>query len=1114
MRRFLNVFIAFVLLIIPSANSILFAQDDKINVSGVVRDIDGLPMAGVSVMVPGTQNGVNTGYNGDYKLTVSRGETLRFSFIGFETVDIRVEKETYDVVMEISASQLEQVIVTGYSQVEVRKTTGAVAVVSGNELKDSPLKNVDQLLAGKLAGVDVKLTSGRPGAIAKVRIRGTNTITGNADPLWVVDGVPMQKNMPSLNNSQIRSGDFDNIYATGIGTINPNDIESITVLKDAAAAAIYGSQGANGVIVVTTKRGEAGKMRLNYYGSVSLQTKPSRDANLMNSGEKLDWEQELWDEFSAAGFKATKEGTSTHYPVIGLVGQIRSGYGKFAGMDKASQDAYISKLRSHNTDWFDVLFRNSFSSSHNLSISGGTDNTKYYISGGFNRNNGIVKRTSADSYSMNTKIDVNPLKFLKLGFQADFSYMKSKSPSNNVNMFKYAYFANPYERIYNDDGSYASDDTFFTMGQANGSYVASVPPKGFNIMREINETSSEASSSAFSLRGDMTINILKGLNFTGLASFSYPNDLSENINGSGTYAAWKDRPFENNAYFSKREYGSITQYSSLNRSYILRGQFNYSKTFGERHNFNAIAGSEVRRSYAKGLMIKRYGYDPVTGNNSTPLFQPKDNGTIDYDKLISFGTLMDANNGQSIIEDAFASFYATTTYNYDNRYVVSGTIRSDGSNNFGSAQQFNANWSLSAAWNIDEEKWFKDNFSDVVSSFGLRTGFGYTGGVNKSVYPVLIMKYDDKFRDGGNKFYRMGRISNAPNPNLRWEKNRTFNVGLNFGLFKDRITGEFAYYMNKNVDQVTSVKVPVTTGFENQSYNTSEQINNGIEFLLSAAVLKFKDFSWRLSANLAYNYNELIKYVSPTGNILSDMYVGYPLGKIFTGKTTGISAETGLYEFELRPDITISTIDDYKKYQNYLFYVGTSNAPVNGGISTSLTYKRLTLSMAGNFSIGGKILNNIVSPADYGKVKKTKNEPIPSSKNDLYVNYLNVNRNVRNRWTPSNPITDGYPRLIDAYGPRLKDGSGNLLALTRLDSQIISQCTLLEDVSYFKLSSLSLSYMFPSKWARAIHVADIGASFLMNNLFIITNYSGIDPETPGAVYPQSRSYSFSLSISF
>lgn len=1112
MKLFFNFFLTLMLLVLPSA--VLPAQNDKITVHGVVRDTDGLPMAGVSVMVPGTQNGVNTGYEGDYKLTVDKGSTIRFSFIGFETVDIKVEKDNYDVVLEIAASQLDQVIVTGYSQVEVRKTTGAVAVVSGKELKDSPLKNVDQLLSGKLAGVDVKLTSGRPGATAKIRIRGTNTITGNAEPLWVVDGVPMQKNMPSLNNSQIRSGDFDNIYATGIGSINPNDIESITVLKDAAAAAIYGSQGANGVIVVTTKRGEAGKMRLNYYGSVSLQTRPSRDANLMNSQEKLAWEDELWNEFSAAGYKATKEGTNTYFPRIGIVGQIRSGYGDFAGMDKAAQDEYISRLGSNSTDWFGVLFRNSISTAHNLSVSGGTEYTKYYVSGGFNRNNGIVKRTSSDSWSMNAKIDVNPLKALKFGFQADFSYQKSKAPSQNVNMFKYAYFANPYEKLYNDDGSYASDVTYYTIGEVNGSYSASVPPNGFNIMREINETDSQATSSAFSLRGDMTVNILKGLTFTGLASFSYSNDLSENINGSGTYAAWVDRPFENNAFLSKRVYGSISQYSGLNRSYILRGQLNYTKTFADRHHFNSIVGSEIRGSYAKGLMTKRYGYDPVTGNHSTPVFPPKEDGTIAYEKLISFGAIMDSCSGQSIVEDAFASFYGTATYNYDNRYVVSGTIRSDGSNNFGSAQQFNANWSLSGAWNIDEEKWFRDNLTGVFSTLGLRTGFGYTGGVNKSVYPVLIMKYYDKFRNDGDQFYRMGNIANAPNPNLRWEKNRTFNVGLNFGFLKDRITGEVAYYMNKNIDQVTAVKVPVSTGFKEQRYNTSEQINNGVEVLLSATALKFKDFSWRISANFAYNYNELTRYVSPTANILEHITVGYPLGKIFTGKTNGINPETGLYDFELRPDITISGIEDYKKYENYLFYVGTSNAPVNGGLSSSLNYKRLTLSVAGSFSLGGRILNNIESPANYSVVSSKSNEPVPSSKNDLYVNYLNVNRGVRHRWTPSNPVTDGYPRLIDAFGPRLTDGAGNYLSLTRPYASTITNCTLLENVSYFKLSSLSLSYMLPSKWAKAVHVADIGASFLVNNLFIITNYSGIDPETPGAVYPQSRSYSFSLSVSF
>lgn len=1094
-------------------HSVLFAQE-KITVNGVVKDTDGLPMAGVSVMVPGTQNGVNTGYEGEYSLTVNKGETIRFSFIGFETIDIVVNKKNYDVVMEMASAQLDQVVVTGYSQVEVRKTTGAVAVISSNELKDSPLKNIDQLLSGKLAGVNVKLTSGRPGASSRIRIRGTNTITGNAEPLWVIDGVPMQKNMPKLNNSQIRSGDFDSIFETGLGSINPNDIESVSVLKDAAAAAIYGSQGANGVIVVTTKRGEAGKIRLNYYGSLSLQTRPVRDANLMNAKEKLSWEQELWNEFSKSGYDASRSGKNAYYPVVGIVGQIRSGYGKFSGMSLQEQDAYIEKLGSESTDWFDVLFRNSLSTAHDLSASGGTETVKYYISGGYKKNNGIVVKTSAESYNMNAKLDINPTHFIKFGVQTDFSYMKSLAPSNNVDMFKYAYFANPYEKLYNKDGSYKADETYFTLKQANGGYVVSVPPQGFNIMREINETSSKADASSFSLKGDLNINIISGLSFRGLASFTYSNDLSENINGSDTYAAWLDRPFERNAFTSKRKYGSITQYTSLNTSYLLRGQFNYTKSLAVKHHLNVIAGSEIRRSYAKSLTSKRYGYDPVTGNNSTPVFTSDKDGKIDYGKLVSFGVTMDSNMGQSIIEDAFASFYSTATYNYDNRYVISGTLRSDGSNNFGSNSQFNSNWSLSGAWNIDEEKWFKKHLSSFVSTLGLRTGFGYTGGVNRKVFPVLIMDYHDGFRKTPEAFYRRGFISNAPNPNLSWEKNRTFNVGVNFGFLHDRITGEMAYYRNTNKEQVTLVRVTSTTGFRTQSFNTSEQVNNGFEFFISATPLKLKNFNWRISANVAYNYNKLTKYISPNGSLLGNIYVGYPLGKIFSGKSTGIDPETGLYDFELRPDISIYDTSDYKKYENYLFYVGTSNAPVNGGFSSSLTYKRLTFSIAGNFSMGAKIINKIEPQSQYTDIEKSKNEPIPSSKNDLYVNHLNVRKDVVRRWTPDNPITDGYPRIIDAYGPRLTDPQGNLLSLTRTYIETITKCTFLENLSYLKLSTISLSYSLPSKWAKAIRVSDINASLLLNNVYIFTRYSGLDPETPGAVYPQSRSYTFSLSISF
>ena len=431
------------------------AQSSKdLDMVGFVKDENGEPIAGVSIHVVGTTNGVVSGYYGDYKIHVKKGDKIQFAFLGFETVEVVATEKNLNVVMKPVTMMMEQVVVTGYSSVELRKSTGAVAVVSAENLKGSPLKSVDQLLQGQLAGVDIKATSGRPGAASKVRIRGTNTITGNAEPLWVIDGVPLQKSIPNVNSSQIKSGDFDNIFATGIGGINPNDIESITVLKDASAAAIYGSQAANGVIVVTTKNGREGKIDISYMGSVSVQTKPTRIADLMDSKEKLAWEQELWDEFSAPGFAATQNGTPTHFPRVGIVGQIRSGYGRFAGMSIQEQDDYIRQLSEQNTDWFDVLFRNTVSTSHHISLSGGSSKMTYYVSGGFSYNNGVVVKTDSKSANFRAKIDTRPAHWINLGFQTDFSYQKALAPSNNVDMFRYAYFANPYEALYNPDGSY------------------------------------------------------------------------------------------------------------------------------------------------------------------------------------------------------------------------------------------------------------------------------------------------------------------------------------------------------------------------------------------------------------------------------------------------------------------------------------------------------------------------------------------------------------------------------------------------------------------------------------------------------------------------------------
>ena len=1129
MKQTLRLFSFFVLTaLLVSAVPAAAQSAEKITVRGTVKDASGMPLIGVSVVVVGTHVGANTDLKGEYKITAPEGAMLRFSYIGYEPQNIKVKRESrsglrfvYDVVLKEQSTDIGQVVVTGFAKTEIRKNTGSVAVIEGKDLKTSPLEGVDKLLQGKLAGVSVQSVSGRPGEAAKIRIRGTSTITGNAEPLWVIDGVPMQKSLPTppVSNSQIRSGDFSNIFATGVGGINPSDIESISVLKDAAAAAIYGSQAAGGVIVVTTKRGKAGPTHVNYSGTVSIQTRPTRSANLMNSREKLAWEQELWDEFSAKGYNAFLADGKSYYPVVGIVGMIRSGYGKYKGLSTAEQDAKIAELGSHTTDWFEELFRTTVSTSHYLSISGGNPKMAYYLSMGYGNDQGIVLKNSYDRYNFNGKIDVTPNKVISFGVSTDFSYQTSKSPSSNVDMFEYAYFANPYERPYNNDGSYRADETYFSQTEANGSYTVSLPDNGFNLMREINETSAKSTSGNFTLTGNTTVNITKDLRFVGLASFSYISDNSENINGKNTYAAWMDRPFENNATTSKRTYGSIYQTSTYNTNYMLRGHFAYGHTFGEIHRLNVLAGAEISRNYAKTIFTKRYGYDPVTGNHSTPLYPASGSGSIiDYDKLVNFGKTLDNSSGQAITENAMASFYGTIDYILLNRYVFNASVRSDGSNNFGAKEQFNATWSAGFSWNIDEESWMKGKISDVISSMTLRLATGYTGGINKSVYPVVIMKYDTSFRVSDTDFYRMGTISNAPNPHLSWEKTWDVKAGLDIGFFKDRLRLQIEAYNRKGYDLVTSSRVNSAVGFITQGYNTSEQVNRGIELTLGATLLRYKDFSWNATANASYNMNKLTKYVSPTGSIYGEYYVGYPQGMIITGKSTGIDPATGFYNYELRPDAKISEVADYRNMENYLFYVGTSVAPWTGGFNTSVRYKGLTLSVNGNFSLNAKVLNNIESPASYSKLDRNLSgvdkEPIPNSKYDLYVNHLNVVRDVTHRWTPDNPITDGYPRLIDTYGGRLYDPNGNLIAQSLPSTSRVTRCLLLENVSYLKISSLTLLYDLPGSWVNKMHMQNCSVSFTVNNLATFTNYSGLDPETPGAVYPQCRSYSIGLSIGF
>ena len=1074
----------------------------QVKVDVTIVDENGEYLPGATVKTSDKSVGVASDMNGHVDLWVTRGTTITISYVGMKPHTVRVTKPlTGDIALESEATTIEQVVVTGYSQTDVRKTTGSVGILTDKELKDVPLANVDMLMQGKLAGVNVQAVSGRPGESAKIRIRGTASITGNNEPLWVVDGVPLQKNIPAMGNSYIRSGDFSTLYANGVAGIAPQNIKSITVLKDAAAAAIYGSQAQSGVIVITTKKGEAGNIHLSYSGNVTVQTSPSRDHNLMNSSEKLAYEQSIWDEFSKPGYE-----NGTWFPRIGIIGQIRSGYGQFAGMSTQEQDAYIEELKKTNTDWFKELFRNTLSTSHSLSLSGGSEKLTYYVSGGMSTNKGIVKKSASDGANFMSKISTNPSNALSLNFDISYNYLKSLAAATGygLNMFDYAYFANPYEKPYNDDGSYRGDETFFSLPKVNGDVMATLPPNGVNVFREIDGTKQEATSSGITLRGDITWRLGKYFRLYGLASYSYATDTSDNEVNQDTYTAWQDRPFEGANMLSKRIYGNLTQVNSTNRNWQLRAQLNYGQTFGEIHRISALVGSEVSNSYAKSVSRKVYGYDPVTGNHSLPLFVVGASGTFDETEMQSYQQIVNSLTEQSRIENAMASFYGAVDYVLMNRYVANVTARSDGSNNFGSKEQFNMTWSFGLAWNMDEERWM-ERIKHIVSHATIRLSTGVTGGVNKSVYPVLIMNYINQFRNSDTQAYRMGSISSPPNEHLRWERTRDYNGSIDLGFLKNRLNMNLSFYRRKGYDLVTQVLVPVTTGFRTQSYNTSEQLNQGFELMLGGTPLKLKDWQWNINGNIAYNQNKLTKYESPTGGIYGDIHVGYPLGMVFSGISQGINPQTGLYTFKQRSDADLSNPYDW---ENYLVYIGMGSYPWTGGLSTSVSWKNLSLSVNTSFSLGAKKANYIRPHSSYSSVMRPTNNSIFNSRYDIYTAHNNVVKDAAYRWTPDNPVTDGYPRLIDAHGQSLN------LDDQQIKFTKVTDGVFYENASYWKISSMTLMYSLPERLARKLYASSLGVSFTANNLWVITSFKGMNPETPGAVYPMSRSFSFGLNIGF
>lgn len=1087
------------------------AAAQSMRFSGRVTDTDGAPVIGAGlVCIEKNTAGTTTDLDGNFSITLPAGaKTVKFSSVGMKELVYQLipgRTENVRIIMEWENTELDQVVVTGYAQTSVKRITGSVAVLNSEKFEAKAISSVDALMQGEVAGVSIKSLSGQPGTQAKITIRGSNNITGSSAPLWVVDGVPLQSESPVLSSEQLATGGFDNIFVNGIGNINPNDIESITILKDAAAAAIYGSRAANGVIVVTTKKGEAGKMRISYNNTFSWSFKPERSLNLMNSSEKLSWEDELWNEFSAAKYAASLTDNTVIYPVVGIVGQIRAGLGDFASMkgDKAAQDKYIESLRNVDTNWYNLLFRNSFSQGHHLSLSGGSGKSTYYVALGLNDEDGMLIHNDYRRYNVNAKMTLTPTDWARIDVGMEAARQESKMPYSTVDPFYYAFFSNPYERAYNADGSYAADNTWFTLGYYNGRGAEQVMPKnGFNIIRELDSNYSKTANTNGTFRAQTDFRIIEPLHFVGLVSYSYSNNSTDKVIDKYSYSAFRDR-LGSDDRSQTNLYGNISQNRTNRNSYVARGHFSFNKTFAETHTVNLLAGAELRGSGSNTIFTKRYNYDPKTGTTSLPQISgPQDEWLSEVEKL----------NGEYFSKTRYASFYASADYYLGKSIVLNASFRTDGSSNFGSNKQFNPTWSAGAAWHIGEEAWMKKALP-ALSHATLRAAYGFTGDVNTSTSHLLVIQYlQQQYRYFGDETFNLGTIPSAPNPDLGWEKTQDAKAGLDFGLWKDRLTLNTEYYYRLSTDVVTSSPVQSTTGFTHVYFNAADIMNSGIELTLNGKIIQTKDWGLSAAVNFAYNHNKVLKYnpVSKSGITSKDRYVeGYPTGAIFSGKYAGIASDTGLYQFELRPDATISTATDLNKPDNYRYFLGTTIAPYTGGFNLSASWRQLRLSISGVYSFGCKTYENFRYPASYSNASHSgvSTETVQSQFSDLYGNHLNVEKDRTNRWTATHTTGVKYPRIYDYF-----DGKYNFASYNPMDSSIID-AVYLKNNSYLRIKSIILTYSLPGAAVKKMRMRGLSFNVSLNNFFTFTKYDGMDPEIPGATYPTTRSVSAGMNIDF
>lgn len=975
----------------------MFAQ--QITVQGVVKDQTGETVIGASVMEKGTTNGTITGIDGDFSLNMSPNGTLVVSFVGYKTQEVQVKgQKQLQVVLSEDAEMLDEVVVIGYGTMKKSDLTGAVSSIGNKDIKDSPVSNLGQAIQGKISGVQI-VDAGKPGDNVSIKIRGLGSIN-NCDPLVVIDGVPTDLGLSSLNMA---------------------DVERLDVLKDASATAIYGSRGANGVVMITTKRGTEGKGKLAVSANYSFQN-ATNVPSLLNAAQYAELSNDM---------------------------MVNS------GRNPNPEWANPSELGA-GTDWMDELLRTGVMQNYTVSYSGGNEKSHYYVSGGFLDQSGIVKSVNYRRFTFQSNSDAQVLKWLKFSNNITFSADTKKSGSYNIGD---ALKALPIYPVKNEDGSWSGPDG---NSEWYGSTRNPIGPT------ELNKSQTDGYNFLANLTAELTFT--KWLKFK--STFGYDAKFWFIDNFTPKYN-WKPTPTE-----------ETSRYKSDNKSftYLWDNYFLFDHTFAEKHRVGLMAGMSAQ------------------WNTNDYLNSQKNVFMFDNVHEMDNGEEMYAIGGNET-EWALLSYMARVNYSYEDRYLLTATIRRDGSSRFGKKHRWGTFPSVSVAWRASQEKWFPKN--DYINDLKVRAGYGVTGSqasvgnysylasYNTSVYPFGI--------SSGNQTALVS--STLANPYIHWEEVAQTNIGFDASLFNSRVMFSFDAYLKETRDMLVKASIPITSGFEDTTTtytNAGKVRNQGIEMSLHTINLT-GELGWETNLTATYNKNKIKDLNSDVPyyiNQINNSYVtmlakDYPINVFYGYVTDGIfqnqsevnthavqpGAEPGDIRFrDLNNDGVINDSDRT--------VIGNPNPSWLFSMNNSLSYKGFELSVFLQGIAGNKIYN----------ANNIDNTGMAAA--------YNQTTDVLKRWQGEG-TSNSMPRAV--FG----DPNQN----TRVSDRFV------ENGSYLRLKNITLSYTFPKQWLQKAQIENARLSLSCENVATITGYSGFDPEVgingiDQNRYPISRTFSLGLNFNF